>query len=153
MALNRLCIGLCCALLTACSPVPDELLVSDAYGFVPTGNSRMAVAYFTLHNNTNQDVHIESVHSTLFESAAIHETVLQDGRARMRALPAVSIRAGEKLALGPGAVHLMLMQPRQTIAAGTVDTLTFNLKTHDAVVARVEFFARNAPPPMHEESH
>jgi len=153
MSLKRLCITLCCAVLTACSPTPDGLLVTEAYGFAPVGNSRMAVAYLTMHNNTDKDVHIENVHSALFQSAAIHETVLLDGHARMRALPTVSIHSGKTLKLEPGAVHLMLMKPRQTITAGTVDTLTFNFTTHDAVTARVEFFARNAPPPMHEESH
>ncbi|MEQ8207964.1 MAG: copper chaperone PCu(A)C [Woeseia sp.] len=153
MILQRLSIALCCAVLTACSPTPEGVLVTEAYGFVPTGNNSMAVAYLTLHNNTKQDVHIENVHSALFENATFHETVLHDGHARMRALPAVSIRPGEKLELEPGAIHLMLMQPQQTITAGTVDTLTFNFTKHAAVIARVEFFARNAPPPMHEDTH
>ncbi|WP_082989915.1 copper chaperone PCu(A)C [Woeseia oceani] len=150
---GRIAIALCCAALSACSPAPDGLVITHTYGFAPVGTSGMAVAYLTVHNNTGQDIRIESVHSKLFANAEIHETVMQDGHARMRAMENIEIRAGETLELEPGGVHLMLMQPHEPVTAGTVDTLTFNLSQHDAVIAPVEFFARNAPPPMHEDIH
>lgn len=74
----------------------------------------MSAAYLTLSNAGEQMLRLQRVELPGLPqaSAEIHETVLEEGVTRMRALPAVEIPARGSLQMAPGGLHLMLHSVR-----------------------------------------
>jgi copper(I)-binding protein len=111
------------ALLAACTSEPQPpLVVSDVVVTRPMPGMKMSAAYLSLANNSNEVIRITRVASAQYESVQLHETTIEDGVARMRAIPVLEIAAGETVTLQRGGKHLMLMRP--TSASDTV-TLQF----------------------------
>lgn len=96
----------------------------SAANVVVTGASPdmpMAAGYLEISNRSGTDIRISRVSSPDYGAVEMHETVVEDGVARMRELPALDIAHGDTAVFEPGGMHLMLMQP-----AGTPDMITLN---------------------------
>lgn len=124
--------------VAACSPQPDAPLVArDVVITRPVASMGMSAAYLSLTNNTDKAMRISHADSPQYDSVELHETRIEDGIARMRAMPALEIPAGETVRLQRGGKHLMLMRP-----AGPVDTVTLNFYDNETllltVAARIE---------------
>ncbi|MDH3377936.1 MAG: copper chaperone PCu(A)C [Gammaproteobacteria bacterium] len=78
--------------------------------------------YMTIDSIGTEPARIVGVTSPAFSRIEIHESRQEDGMMRMRALPELRIAGGERLVLQPGAVHLMLMDPKASLRLG--DTVT-----------------------------
>lgn len=85
--------------------VATEIVVTKA---VP--GTDMRAAYLALRNNTNAAVTIDQVTSPDFESVQMHESLIQDGIASMRALRILTIEAGQTVRFERGGMHLMLLR-------------------------------------------
>ena len=70
-----------------------------------------------------RDVRITRVTSPEYGSVEMHETVIEDGVARMSALGQVVLPAGSAVEFEPGGKHLMLMRPGDDL---TVVELAFH---------------------------
>jgi copper(I)-binding protein len=88
------------------------LVVSDLEIYSPLPGSHAAVAYFTLRNRSDAGLVIRAINSLQFARVEIHETILENGIARMRQLDKVSIEANSEIEFAAGGKHLMLMQAR-----------------------------------------
>jgi len=111
-----------CFSLGACSNEPLPSLVASNIEITEPMPGRMVSAgYFSLTNNTDGVITISSVASPQFESVEIHESLLENGVAKMRRISELSIPANSTLTLERGGKHLMLMQP-----AGTSSRITLN---------------------------
>ncbi len=84
----------------------------------------MTAAYAQVRNDSASTIEFCTVSSSRFESVELHETVLRDGVARMRAVDAFALAPGQTATLQPGGMHLMLMQPQGEIAEGQAIDLT-----------------------------
>lgn len=73
----------------------------------PLPGSTMSVGYLTLSNSSNDDIEITSVSSEQFDSVQIHETLQQDGVAKMRRVEKLVIAAESSVTLREGGMHLM----------------------------------------------
>jgi copper(I)-binding protein len=62
----------------------------------------------------------------------MHETIAEDGIARMRAIPVLEIADGETIIFERGGKHLMLMQP-----VGKPGTVTLNFYSDDVLLLSV----------------
>lgn len=71
----------------------------------------MSAGYFALTNNTDDMITISSVVSAEFESVEIHESLLENGVAKMRRIPELSIPARSTVTFERGGKHLMLQRP------------------------------------------
>ena len=119
--------------LTACTTEHKAPLVATdvvVYQSVP-GNS-MRAGYLALTNNTNETITIDRVTSPEFASVEMHESLLENGIAKMRALPALSIQAGETVRFEKGAKHLMLMRPIESF-----NSVTLQFYSNDEVLLTV----------------
>ena len=94
---------------------------------------QVTAGYLTLSNNTTQAITITRVTSSEFASVEMHESVIEDGIARMIPLGDLTVHAGESVTFEPGGKHLMLMQP-----TGDDDGLTLEFYAGDAVVLTVD---------------
>ena len=104
-------------LVGACSADTQPALVaSDVTITQPMPGMAMSAGYLTLTNNTEETITITRVSSPGYASVELHETVVDDGIARMRALEKIEVPAGAKTTLAPGGKHLMLMQPTKVAA-------------------------------------
>jgi len=121
------------ALLTiACPSERAPLVASDIAIARPLPGMQMTAGYMTLTNNTSQQITLTKVASPQFASVQMHETVIEDGIAKMHRLDAVAIPPGDSLVFEPGAKHLMLMQ-----ANGATENVTLEFTADKAVLLSV----------------
>lgn len=98
------------------------------------------VGYVTLANNTAQDATILRAHSPNYSSIEFHETVHEDGMARMVRHDSLVIPANGQLELKRGGKHLMLFNPTAKLKAA--DEVTITLERQDGTVRDIIFDVR-----------
>jgi copper(I)-binding protein len=120
-------------LLGACSANHDAPFVAtDVVVYQAVPGSLMRAGYLTLTNNTDAAITIDKVTSPEFGSVEMHETIIEDGIAKMRAIALLSIPAGESVHFERGGKHLMLLQ-----AAERIDTVTLQFHAGNAMLLSV----------------
>jgi hypothetical protein len=120
----RLFLALAVVLVGACGTEREPPLVAnDVVVTRPMPGMQMSAAYLTLTNNTDDAIRITRVASPQYESVQLHESILQDGIARMRAIPALEIPARQSVTLKRGGKHLMLMRPKASSEAVSLQFL------------------------------
>ena len=98
--------------LAACSEQSGPPVVaSNIVVTAPAPGMSMAAAYLDITNQSGKAIRITSVTSPDYELVEMHETTIEDGVARMRAIPALAIEDGETVTFERGGKHLMLMRP------------------------------------------
>ena len=80
-------------------------------------NASVMAAYFNVSNQDKQDRAIIEIVSPEFEKVEIHQTIINDGVAKMEQLNQIIIPANDTLKLEPGGIHLMLINPKQSYRA------------------------------------
>lgn len=133
-----LLIGVLLNLLGSCSAEGEALVATDLVVAKPRPGMQMTAGYLTLSNRSAQAITISQVTSIEFGSVEMHESVVEDGMARMLPLPELPIAAGQTVKFEPGGKHLMLMQPSNDIESVTLNfyadqalLLTINVKLAD----------------------
>ena len=122
-----------CLLTSACGSEPQPPLVATQIVIIePMPGKQMTAGYLSLTNHSNALISITSVSSPEFESVEIHESLLDDGVAKMRRIPELSIPANTTVALERGGKHLMLMRP-----TGTPTQVTVNFQSGDTTLLSV----------------
>jgi len=130
---NRIIPALLLALLgCACTQESAPLVATDVVVSKPKPGMSMTAGYLTLSNNALQPIVITQVASPQFESVELHESVIEDGVARMYPLGDVTILAKSSVVFQPGGKHLMLMRP-----VGEFDTVSLDFYAGEAVVLTV----------------
>jgi copper(I)-binding protein len=128
------CFFFCVALLLAACDMESRppLVANDVVVTAPMPGMKMSAAYMSLTNNADLTLRISHVTSPQYESVELHETTIENGVARMRALPGLEISAGATVRLKRGAKHLMLAHP-----AGNSDTVTLQFFDGDDLLLSV----------------
>lgn len=99
--------------------------------------------YLTLHNGSTADMFLTGASSPDFATVELHQsTTGADGTAHMKRVERLAIPAGGHAILQPGDYHLMLMQPRHSIAPG--EMVTLQLTFDDGRSLAVEFLVKRA---------
>jgi hypothetical protein len=120
--------------MAACTSEPQPPLVaSDVVVTQPMPGMKMSAAYLSLANNSDEAIRISRVASAQYESVQLHETRIENGVARMRAIPVLEIAAGESVTLERGGKHLMLMRP-----TGSSDTVSLQFLDGDDLLLTVD---------------
>lgn len=125
-------LSLAAALFVACAPEPAPLAAGDVVVSRPIPGTGVAAAYLTLSNNTAQPIAITRVESPDFESVEMHESVLEQGIARMYPIGELTILSHTTVAFERGGRHLMLMRP-----IGDPDLVTLEFFAGKALVLTV----------------
>lgn len=111
----------------------------------PTGMDMLA-GYARIDNPCAAPVAIVSASSPAFADASLHETRIENGISRMRALAVLPVAAHASVAFAPGGLHLMLMQPTLPLKAGGQVSIDFTLRDGRKVSGRFELRAPAASP-------
>ncbi len=121
-------------LIAACGAEPQPPLVATELVVTrPMPGTGMSAAYLSLTNNTEKTISVTRVTSAQFASVQLHESMLEDGVARMRAIPELEIPPGQTLTLQRGGKHLMLMRPK-----GPADIVSLQFFDEDSLVLSVD---------------
>ena len=88
----------------------------------------MTAGFGRIENRCPAPVTIVGASSPAFGDVSLHETRVVDGVSRMRAMPELVVPANGSVTLEPGGLHLMLMQPRAALQAGSTIEIVFELK-------------------------
>ena len=113
-------------LLASCKPAnaPPAVSVDGAWARATVPGQMGSAAYFTIRNAGGADT-LLSVTSPA-ASASLHSTRVNNGVMRMRPLATLDIPANGTVELKPDGTHVMLMDVKQPLQAGT--TLELDLK-------------------------
>jgi copper(I)-binding protein len=114
--------------------------LEDGWLRLPPGSMPMLAGFARIENTCPVPIVLVAARSPAFADVSLHETRLEGGISRMRAVPELPIAAGEKAELKPGGLHLMLMDPRAPVKAG--DTVTIELDLKDGRTLRGNFPVR-----------
>ncbi|MDH3547119.1 MAG: copper chaperone PCu(A)C [Gammaproteobacteria bacterium] len=118
--------------IAACSADSPPLIASNVVITQPMPGAHMSAGYLALANSSGQAITITAVSSPDFESVEMHESVLEDGVARMHPLEEITIPPHQGVVFERGAKHLMLMRP-----VDAIDTVTLQFYAGDALVLSI----------------
>lgn len=113
--------------LSAPAASAESVEIADAFVPLPPPGAHAHAAYFTLTNGTDDALVLLAAEAEGYAMAHLHETLEQDGIARMAMLAQVEVPPGGTLSFEPGGMHVMLMGPDQDLSAG--ETVTVHLVT------------------------
>ena len=121
--------------LGACSAdIQPGLVAANVTITQPMPGMTMSAGYLKLTNNSKETITITRVSSPNYASVELHESVVEEGVARMRPLEKIEMPAGTSTTLEPGGKHLMLMRPRvatDEVAAGKGAADSISLQFYD----------------------
>ena len=121
-----------------CAPV-----VRDGWVRMPPASMPMMAGFARIRNECPAPATITGASSPAFGSVELHETRIVDGISRMRAVPALRLAPDGTAVFKPGGMHLMLMQPRSPLKAGSKIAIEFELSDGRKILG--EFEVRKPP--------
>lgn len=99
--------------------------------------SKVMVAYMTINNNGDEAITINKAESALYSKIEFHETIHDDGMARMIRYDALKIPAHGRIQLERGGTHFMLFNPKQPLKAGDTVNITLSTKYNTTMTITV----------------
>lgn len=98
----------------------EGLQVSDAWIRLPPPGAAVAGAYLTIANASGSDDRLVGVDTAAAERVELHDMRMENGMMQMRELgDGLALKAGTQTTLAPGGVHMMLINPRASLAVGS----------------------------------
>lgn len=95
--------------------------------------ARVLAAYMVLHNHSDQERKLMGVTSPAFGFAELHKTMEHDGMAHMEQVDEIIIPPHGKVELGPGKLHIMLIDPTLQLKAGDTVSLTLSFRNDKSI--------------------
>ena len=125
-----------CLFLAACGgEAKAPLVASNIVITEPMPGRHMSAGYMSFTNNTSDAIYITHVVSPEFDAIEMHESLVEDGIAKMRPIEELVIPANSGISLQRGGKHLMLMRP-----IGALDSVSLSFYSGDTLLLNV-----NAP--------
>lgn len=114
------------------------LTVDDAWIAEAPPTSHVMVGYMTINNSTSNTIEIIKAESDLYSSIEFHETVHEDGMARMLRHDSLTIPAHGSTQLKRGGKHLMLFNPKKHLIAGDTVSITLTTKNKSTMTINIK---------------
>ena len=107
------------------APTDPRVTVANAVVVLPVLPGRPGAAYFELSTN-NDPTRLTGVASPRIGRIELHETIDENGIARMRPLTDTTFAPGQPLAFAAGGRHAMLFDVDPSVRPGATIPLTFS---------------------------
>lgn len=104
--------------VSAGSQLQTDLVVEDAYVYLPIPGRTSTAAFFTLRNNAAQAATLVGVKTESARAAELHSHSHEDGMMRMRREDRVIIPASGSISFAPGSWHVMLFDVASGLSTG-----------------------------------
>ena len=131
--MSRLLALLAAISIAACSAEQPPLLVEELVLTRPIPGAGMGAGYFTLRNTSGEAIRITRVSSPELAAVAMHESLLEDGIARMHELPEIVVPPHSSVVFEAGGKHLMMHY-----AAATPEVVTLQFFAGPAMLLSVQ---------------
>ena len=119
--------------LTGDPDAPEGIAVTNGRLLLAPVSGNPAAVYFDIANSGPEQVVIRAAHVEGAETAEIHETSTIDGRATMHDIDEQPVAAGETVRFVPGGLHVMAMEPADTLTPGSETLVTLTFESGDKV--------------------
>lgn len=115
----------------------------DARAPAPPPGAPVMAGYAVLENPGDDAATVTGGASPAFARIALHRSVEKDGMTTMEPVNRLRVAPGERVALTPGGLHLMMFEPRTRLRPG--DTIELRLHTDSGPVpVRMRVIEREA---------
>ena len=114
-----------------------DLKVESAWIREAPSNATSLAGYAVLSNAGSKGLSVVSASSAAFGRVEMHETLMENGIAKMRALDKLEIAAGGKVEFVPGGKHFMLINPRPGLRSG--DAVAIKFKDSSGCESTIQF--------------
>ena len=121
-----------------------ELTVTGTWARLAPPAAPVMAGYLTLSNTSTEPVVITAGSSAAFDRVELHDMTHENGVMKMRKLDQIEVKAGDKVELAPGGMHLMLIGPKRAFVAG--DSIDVTLRLCGETDQVVNFVVREAAP-------
>ena len=105
----------------------SSLTFDDLEIYAPLPGNSVTSGYANIKNNSNEGITIESINSPDFKLVEIHETIINDGIARMIEIENLFIPQNDAVLLERGGKHFMFFEPTSSISIGHEIKLSIGL--------------------------
>ena len=140
------------ALLAASFAVADaqtsSIEVQDPWARATLGQARTGAAYLTLSATGPVADRLVSASSPVAAKTELHNHVMVGNVAQMRPVDAIEVAPGSPTLLQPGGLHIMLIDLKAPLQAGTSFPVTLTFEKASAVTVQVPVRANRPAAPM-----
>ncbi|MEC7611743.1 MAG: copper chaperone PCu(A)C [Pseudomonadota bacterium] len=120
-------------LVSSASGASDTLIISDAWVRATPPGKMMTAGYASLENVSKDVITITGVSAEVAGHTSLHETRIERDRSTMRPVAKLSIKAGERVSLKPGGLHIMLMKLSEPLTDGQSIDICLELENNDGL--------------------
>ncbi|MEC7095552.1 MAG: copper chaperone PCu(A)C [Pseudomonadota bacterium] len=120
-------------LVSSASGASDTLIISDAWVRATPPGKMMTAGYASLENVSKDVITITGVSAEVAGHTSLHETRIERDRSTMRPKAKLSIKAGERVSLKPGGLHIMLMKLSEPLTDGQSIDICLELENNDSL--------------------
>lgn len=129
----RACIPLAalalCAIASAHDYQAGKLKVLHPYARATVPHQPSGAAYLTIENHAKEGDRLVSAASPVAKTVEVHTMAMEGNVMRMRAVPALELKPGDKVEMQPGhGYHIMLLGLKQPLKAGEKFPLTLHFE-------------------------
>ena len=120
-------------LAASASRASDELIISDAWVRATPPGKMITAGYASIENQSKEAIIITGVSAEIAGHTSLHETQIERDRSTMRPVAVLSIKAGERVSLKPGGLHIMLMKLSESLSDGQSIDICLELENNDSL--------------------
>lgn len=103
-----------------------------------------SAGYFVIHNDQDQPLTLLAGFTPSFDEVMLHETIEEEGMAKMVMADKIHVPAKGSLVFKPGGLHAMYEKPTQDIKVGDTMTMTLLFANQQKVEASCKVNPANA---------
>jgi len=131
----------------------QDLELEEVWARASIGQVANSAAYFSLHNRGEVADRLVAVESPAAERSELHDHIMEEDVARMVQVEAIEIPPGERVALDPGGLHIMLIGLVEPLHAGDRVPLTLHFEQAGSVEVEAEVRPLRAGDHHHHHDH
>lgn len=113
------------------------LQIAEPWSRSTPPTARTGVVYLTIRNEGADPDMVTSVESNAAGRVEIHRTAVESGVARMLPVPQLEIPPRTEIRLEPNGLHLMLVDLRAPLVAGSTISVTIRFRSGEAATFEV----------------
>jgi copper(I)-binding protein len=137
--------ALCAATFAAANAQTSPIEVQDPWARATLGQSRTGAAYLTLSATGLAADRLVAASSPVAAKTELHNHIMVGNVAQMRQVDAIEVAPGSPTLLQPGGLHIMLIDLKAPLQAGTSFPVTLTFEKAGTVTVQVAVRAVRAP--------
>jgi copper(I)-binding protein len=131
-----ICLACAGAAMAQTAPGPT-IEIAHPFARATAVTAKTGAAYFSIVNTGTSDDRLIAAASPIAEKCEPHSTIDDKGVMRMRPLASIEVKAGGRVELKPGGMHLMLTGLKAPLKVGESFPLTLTFEKAGAVTVTV----------------